>query len=318
MNQLLIMAPFRPHHVERIREAAGAGWELAFLPQDAPADQVRRALSAAQVVLGGPDPALLGESETLRWVQLTSAGDDPYTQGPIPFPAGVRLTNASGAFGVAISQYVLGQTLALLQNLPGYWSQQQRREWADRGPIGSLDGATVLIFGAGNLGGETARRLRGFDTYTVGVCRDTSRPRPDFRALCTMEEAEAWLPKADVVVGCLPYNGETRRYLNRRRLALLKTGAVLVNVGRGNFVDCDALTELLNRGRIRGAALDVTDPEPLPKDHPLWSAENCLITPHISGGSFGRLDAIEDIICDICCENLRRWNRGEPLKNVVY
>ncbi len=318
MNQLLIMAPFRPHHVERIREAAGAGWELVTLPQDARLDEVRRALSTAQAVIGGPKPALLGESKTLRWVQLTSAGSDPYTQGPTPFPVGVRLTNASGAFGVAISQYVLGQILALYQNLPGYWSQQQRREWADRGPIASLDGATVLIFGAGNLGGETARRLQGFDTRTVGVCRDASKPRPYFHTLCTLTEAEDWLPKADVVVGCLPYNGETCRYLNRWRLELMKPGAVLVNVGRGNFVDCDALAEVLSRGWLRGAALDVTDPEPLPKDHPLWGAENCLITPHVSGGSFGRLDTIENIICDICCENLRRWNAGEPLKNVVY
>ncbi|MCD7828885.1 MAG: D-2-hydroxyacid dehydrogenase [Clostridiales bacterium] len=318
MNQLLIMAPFRPRHLAQIREAAGEGWELVLLPEDAPTDEVRRALSTAQVVLGGPSPALLGESDTLRWVQLTWAGDDAYTQGPVPFPNRVRLTNASGAFGVAISQYVLGQILAIFQNLPGYWSQQQRREWADRGPIASLDGATVLIFGAGNLGGETARRLRGFDVRTVGVCRDTSRPRPDFHALCTLEEAEAWLPRADVVVGCLPYNGATRRYLDRRRLELLKPGAVLVNVGRGNFVDCDALADLLNRGRLRGAALDVTDPEPLPQDHPLWTARGCVITPHVSGGSFGRLDAIEDTICDICCENLRRWNAGQPLKNLVY
>ncbi len=279
---------------------------------------MRQALSTAQVVFGRPNPVLLRESETLRWVQLTSAGSDRYTQGAASFPAGVRLTNVSGAFGGVISQYVLGQILALYQNLPGYWSQQQRREWADRGPIASLDGATVLIFGAGNLGSETAKRLQGFATCTVGVCRNTSKPRPCFHALCTLEEAEDWLPRADVVVGCLPNNGETRRYLNRQRLELMKPGAVLVNVGRGNFVDCDALAEVLNQGQLRGAALDVTDPEPLPKDHPLWSAAGCVITPHVSGGSFGRHDSIENTICDICCENLRRWNAGEELKNVVY
>lgn len=317
MQELLITGAMRPDQLEALRAAAGAGWRLTACPQEGDESVLRAALSTADVVIGEPPLELLRESRRIRWVQMTWAGADRYTRSPIPFPAGVRLTNASGAFGGLMSQYAVGQVLSLMQNLPGYLRQQEAGLWADLGSVASLEGATVLIFGAGDIGSSTAKRLTGFDTFTVGVCRDTTKKRPHFSALCTLDEAEDWLPRADVVICCLPSSGETDHYLNGRRLRLLKPGGVLVNMGRGSFVDCDALSDVLSEGYLRGAALDVTHPEPLPPEHPLWRLPNCVLTPHVSGKSEGRR-ALEDAICRICCENLRRFTAGAPLRNVIY
>lgn len=317
MQELLITAPFSPERLERLRAAAGDGWNLTVCPEESEPDALRAALQRADAVIGEPPLALLRAAPALRWVQMTWAGTDRYTRAAEPFPAGVRLTNASGAFGGLMSQYVLGQLLSLLQNLPGYLRQQAQEVWADLGAPASLDGATVLIFGAGDIGSAVARRLSGFAVYTVGVCRNTERARAHFSALCTLAEAEDWLPKADAVVCCIPRTEETEGYLDERRLRRMKAGAVLVNVGRGSFVDCDALARVLGEGKLRGAALDVTEPEPLPVGHPLWSAPNCVITPHISGRNEGRRE-VEDAVCTLCCENLRRWRQGLPLRNVIY
>lgn len=248
---------------------------------------------------------------------MTWAGTDKYTRSDVAFPAGVSLCCAVGGFGQLISQYVMAQALGLMQNLPAYRDEQRLHRWRDLGPVGSLDGARVLVFGAGNIGGWVARRLHGFDCEVTGVCRDASRPRPGFDRLVTLDAAEGELARADVVVGALPNNDATTGWLDGRRLRLMAPGAVLVNVGRGNFVDCDALAGVLAAGGIRGAALDVTSPEPLPADHPLWAEPRCAITPHVSGGSFGRHRQTEDNICAICCDNLRALRTGAALRNLA-
>lgn len=317
MGELLLLAPFRPEHLERIRAAADGNWIVRQTPQGLAGEALREALTAAEIIIGEPDPALLGDCPALRWVQLTWAGVDRYTRDGVRFPEGVRLTNASGAFGHIVSQYALGQVLALMQNFPAYAANQRERRWRNQGSVATLDGATVLIFGVGNIGSCTARRLAGFDVRRVGVCRRPERPRVGFEELCTLEQAEDWLGRADAVICAMPENDATRHYLNRERLGKLKPGAVLVNVGRGSFVDALALAELLAAGKLRGAALDVTEPEPLPEDHPLWREPRCVITPHAAGGSFGHCPETEEQLCALCCENLRRWQAGEPLWNQV-
>ena len=335
MPNLLVLVPFCDEHVAALQRAAGPGWTVerrgpadASTPTaicsgryDLPDDELVRALVRADVVIGEPAPALLRRAadagSRLRLVQMTWAGTDKYTRSDVPFPAGVSLCCAVGGFGQLISQYVVAQVLGLMQNLPAYRDEQQRHRWGDLGPVGSLDGARVLVFGAGNIGGWVARRLRGFDCTITGVCRDASRPRPGFDRLVTLDAAAGELPEADVVAGALPNNDATAGWLDARRLSAMRPGAVLVNVGRGNFVDCDALADVLAAGAIRGAALDVTSPEPLPADHPLWAEPRCVITPHVSGGSFGRHRQTEDNICAICCDNLRALRTGAALRNLV-
>ncbi|MDO4537927.1 MAG: D-2-hydroxyacid dehydrogenase [Coriobacteriales bacterium] len=315
---ILVMEPFKERHMVLLREAAGERATLTQVAEQLPADEQRALLRSADAVIGEPPLTLLAEDVPVRWVQMSWAGTDMYTRAAIPFPAHMMLTNVAGtAYGHIISQYVLGQVLAIAQNLPAYHDLQRERAWQSAGPVMTLDGAKVLVFGAGDIGSYTARRFAGFDASCTGVCRDTSRVREGFDRLVTLADAEALLPWADVVVNCLPNTDETVRYLDERRLRCMKRGAILVNVGRGNFIDCEALARVLAEGHLRGAALDVTDPEPLPADHPLWSEPRCIITPHQSGGAFGKCDATEDRICAVCCENIRRFVAGEPLTHRV-
>lgn len=317
-KRILVTVPFREHHMELLREAAGNKATFTQISAPAASDRMRYALAQADAVIGEPAPELLAEPTPARWVQMTWAGTDLYTRGAIPFPEHVRLTNVAGtAYGHIISQYVVGQVLSIAQNLPTYVRQQDRQLWKSAGAVKSLEGATVLIFGAGDLGSCTARRLSGFGVSCVGVCRNTSKPREFFDNLVALDSAQDVLAQADVVVNTLPNTPQTVRWLNESRLRQMKHDAILVNVGRGNFVDCDALACVLSEGLLRGAALDVTDPEPLPQGHPLWSEPRCVITPHEAGGAFGKSQGTEDRICDVCCENVRRFVAGEPLTHVV-
>lgn len=315
---VLILPPFQERHIALIRKAAGEGTEVTHAPGPHSDADMLALLSTADAVIGEPKPALLAQAPRVRWVQITWAGTDLYTRGALPFPEGVSLTNVAGsAYGHIISQYVVGQILGIAQNLPTYVRQQERAEWRDRGRVKSLDGTRALIFGAGDLGGSTARRLAAFNVSCVGVCRDVTRERVGFERLVTLDEAEGVLPGADLVINCLPNTPQTVGYLDERRLRLLREGAILVNVGRGNFIDCDALARMLAEGHLRGAALDVTDPEPLPADHPLWGEPRCVITPHVAGRGFASCDETEDRICAVTCENVRRFVAGKPLTHLV-
>jgi len=321
--RLLVLVPFKEDHMARIREAAGpdATVEQLVVKNPKPFDtSLRDAIMQADVVIGEPPLKLLhSEGIPVKWVQMTWAGTDMYTDTVSGFPEGMVLTNVAGAaYGHIMSQYVVGQILAITQNLGMYARQQLTTSWTDLGENMTLEGANVLIYGAGDIGQCVAKRLSGFDCARItGVCRDTEKPRPHFDELVTLQRAEFLLPQADVVVGCIPNAPQTKRYFNDRRLRLIKRGGVLVNVGRGNFVDGEALNNVLSEGLLRGAALDVTDPEPLPRNHALWRNPRCLITPHISGGAFAHSEGTEERICEICCDNLRRYRAGEELAHRV-
>lgn len=318
MKKLLVLAPFSEVHIERIAQAAGEGWQVVQQTNSLAPDELAGLLSGADAVVGEPEPQLLVNcGERLELVQLTWAGYDKYVQVLASLPSSLTICNASGAFGKGMSQYVLAQTLGIMQNLPQYGRNQAAYRWADAGPTASLDGANVLVFGAGDIGSWVARRFAAFGCSVTGVCRNVSHGREGFERLVTIGQAQDLLPWADVVVGCLPASAESSGYLDATRLSLMKRGAVLVNVGRGSFVDCDALAQCLERGQLRGAALDVTNPEPLPSSHPLWQEERCVITPHVSGASFGHCEETEELLCQIVCENLKRLNEGEPLRNAI-
>ena len=316
--RILVVVPFRDRHMKSLREAAG---DQAIITQAWPMpgeSKLVELLRSADVVIGEPSPAALAQAPNVRLVQMTWAGTDFYTRGSLPFPKGMALCNVAGkAYGHIISQYVVGQIIAIAQNLPIYVRQQEREQWRSAGAVMSIEGATVLVFGAGDLGICTAQRLESFGVHSIGVCRDLSQARPPFESLVTLDRAEELLGRADVVVNCLPNTNETAKYLDERRLRMLKQGSILVNVGRGNFIDCEALARVLAEGRLRGAALDVTDPEPLPQGHPLWQEPRCVITPHEAGGAFGKCDGTEDRICEIACDNVRRLIANETLVHRV-
>ena len=308
---VLAAAPFRPQDRAALEAAGGPYYTFIFTTSP---DAVQ--LAQAEVILGDVPPAAAACAPALKWLQLVSAGADAWTQTG-SLPEQILLTNVSGAFGQAISEYVLALILMFEKQLHRYRDSQRQARWQDLGRQMSPEGQRVLVVGAGDIGCAVARLLKHAACHMVGIRRVPRAVPPMFDEMYTLEALDAQLPLADIVVCALPDTPATRGLFDRRRLSLLRPDALLINVGRGNLIDCEALAEQLTAGRLGGAALDVTDPEPLPPDHPLWRCPDAIITPHITGGSFGHLEATSDRICEICCENLRRYAAGQPLINLV-
>ena len=250
-------------------------------------------------------------------MQLTWAGADKYARME-RFPEQVTLCNVSGAFGTVISEFVLGSIVAFYRALPAYWRDQKSHVWQQRKSSRTICGKRVLVLGMGDLGGNVARRMQAFGARVTGVRRTEKADIPTgFDEAYTMESLDELLPKADIVVNCLPSTPETTGLMTRPRLLAMKPGVLFVNVGRGSFVRNDDLVFALERGHLGGAILDVTETEPLPEDSPLWDMENVLITPHIAGPSFDSSPDVQTAIWDICMENLDNFLTGKPVTHVV-
>lgn len=268
-------------------------------------------IEEAEFIVGEPDLDELSKAKKLRWLQMTWAGADRYMNG---FPNHVTLTTASGAFGETIAEHSLAMLFALCRRLPEY---ARRNDWKDAGCEKQIFGATALIFGAGDIGSAIAKRLKALRVTTIGVCRDIKHERAGFDVRTNLENAAAFLPNADFVFCALPHSEQTQGYFTEENLRLMKDDAVLINVGRGSFIDTQALTKVLQKGHLFAVGLDVVNPEPLPPEHPLWQMKNVIITPHVAGVSMGHLKDTERRIWDICAENLENYLNDKPLRNVV-
>ena len=176
-------------------------------------------------------------------------------------------------------------------------------------------GGTVLVAGAGHVGSDFARLCQGLGARTIGLKRTVSGPVEGFDEVYPMDELDRLLPQADVVSLVLPHSPQTVRLMDGRRIALMKNDAILLSAGRGSVLDQDALAAAMTAGKLWGAALDVTDPEPLPPDSPLWDVPNLLLTPHVAGGM--RLEITRRKCVEMAQENLRRYLAGEKLVNQV-
>ena len=308
-------APFSEANKDRLREAAG-GENIQFLSRISDNSEFLNALAEADVVIGNLSAQELKTAGKLKLLQSTNAGVDAYTGNP-DFPAKALLANCSGAFGGVISEYILGGLIALCRLLPQYHEQQKKALWQCAGTELHLEGKTALILGCGDIGTQTAKRLKAFDVKTVGVRKHLSKPACHFDEVHSAGELDSLLGEADFVIGCMPGTPENTGLFDRERLLLMKKSAILVNVGRGSLIDTDALASVLASGHLFGAVLDVVSPEPLPPEHPLWKLENVILTPHISGISFGHAEKVEKIITDICCGNLAAFRENRPLCNLV-
>jgi phosphoglycerate dehydrogenase-like enzyme len=245
---------------------------------------------------------LLGGMPELRVVQTLSAGVDWLLP---KIPAGVKLCDASGTRDAAVAEWVLAAILASTRSLGELWDRQREHRW-DWRMSDELTGKTVMILGYGSIGVAVEARLSMFEVELIRVARH-ARP-----GVHSVDDLPALLPLADVVIVLLPLTPATVGLLDRELLGELRPGALLVNVARGPIVDTDALVELLRAGRMR-AVLDVTDPEPLPDDHPLWDAPGVSITPHFAGDTIGA----ERRAFALVGQQVRRYMRDEPLVNVV-
>ena len=207
-------------------------------------------------------------------------------------------------------------TLMLLRQMPAFQQVVAERRWVRSMPMRSICGSTVTVLGTGDIGTNFARRAKALGAKAVYGVRRTKKPGDSaFDAICSMDELDALLPKTDILVMALPATAETVGVLSRQRIALLPCHAIVVNVGRGSAIDQDALIDALNSERLAGAALDVMVPEPLPVDHPLWTAKNILITPHISGNM--SLGITRDLDVDLFCRDLANYAAGRPLQQLV-
>ena len=215
-------------------------------------DEHAAALGDAEICIGEPPLALVQQAEKLRWVQMTWAGTDIYTRRT-GFPERVTLTNASGAFGRTISEYVLGGILTMYRNFPAYREQQKQAVWRTVGAERTLYGRTVLILGTGDLGSNVAKRLRGFGTVNIGVRRAAGETLPYFDEVRGIAELDELLPQADIVISCLPNTPGTTGLLTETRLRRMKQDALLVNVGRGTLLSTAELAAVLADGHLSGA-----------------------------------------------------------------
>jgi phosphoglycerate dehydrogenase-like enzyme len=297
-----------------------------WIPERSPEVEHERLAAIATVKLFSPDgpiPEVVGRGEILvladdagramdhaahieglRVIQAFSAGVDSIIGRT---PAGVILCDAGGVHDVAVAEWVMTVILASQRRLPEHLEGQRAGRWRHERLTGSdLVDATVVLLGAGAIGSAVEARLAPFGAKVVKIAR---RSRPGVH---TMADLPAILPTADVVVSLLPLTPDTRGVVDGPFLAAMRPGALLVNASRGGIVDTPALTAEVLAGRLR-AALDVTDPEPLPDGHPLWSAPGVIVTPHVASD----VHAQDERAWRLALEQVGRYARGEPLINVV-
>lgn len=259
---------------------------------------------------------LLAAAPRLRFVQSWSAGVDTYLElDRLRNDDAIVLANMAGVHGPAIAEHVFALLLALTRDLPAYLDAQESATWdrnAGRG-LTALAGRTMFVVGMGGIGSEVAQRAKAFGMEVLATVR-SARPAPAYvDELGTADDLDRFLARADVVVVALPLTDETRGLFDAGRFGTMKEGAYFVNIGRGPIVRTDALLDALRLGRLAGVGLDVTDPEPLPADHPLWRQERVIVTPHVSS----RAELTLERRWEMFKENLRRFGAGEPLVNVV-
>lgn len=309
-KQILVTLPMPPEQ-RALLEQQMPGAVYTYCPKNEVTDGQ---IAAANIILGNLPPERLAGAKKLEWLQLNSSGADAYAK-PGVLPAGAKLTNATGAYGLAISEQLLGYTFFLKKKFGRYYKNQLNGVWKDEGAVTAVAGSTTLVVGLGSIGGDYAAKMAALGSRVYGIRRNKTACPPCLAAVGSFEQLDEWLPQADIVALALPNTPETVRLFDAPRLARMKPGSILLNVGRGSCIDQEALADALRAGPLMAAALDVTEPEPLPAGHPLWGLENLFLTPHVAGDF--HLQETLDWITALFIENLGRYARGEALQNPV-
>ena len=283
--------------------------ELARTPK-----QERTLIGDARVVTGiALDPDLAEAASDLELFACVYAGTDHLRVDELA-TAGVSVTNASGIHAPGIAEQSIGSMLVFARRLHEAWRRKGNDEWRHFQSSEFTD-STVTILGLGAIGQAVTQRLAGFEVDTVGIRYTPSKGGPTDEVYGFEDEAiHDALSRSDYVVVACPLTDRTRGILGESEFATMPPSAVVVNAARGGIVDTEALVAALRSNTIRGAALDVTDPEPLPSGHPLWTLENCLITPHTGGYTPKHWDRMAEIVA----ENTDRLDSGAALINEVH
>jgi D-2-hydroxyacid dehydrogenase (NADP+) len=283
-------------------------------PEERPDLNVAEMLANSEVIIATRIPVALRErAPKLRWIQFTSAGVD-HLWKPFLDSGDITVTSAKGLHAIPMAEFVLGCMLAFAKGLPRMLQQQREHIWK-KFVVDELYGHTVALIGVGEIGGGVARLSKLLGMHVIGVRRKagTDGLSDDFDDVVPFERMTEALGRADYVVAALPNTAKTFQMIGQTTFRAMKDTAVFINVGRGKTVDEQALVRALSEQRIRGAALDVFESEPLPTDSPLWSLPNVIVSPHMGADTTLYMERMTDIICD----NLKRYAEGRPLRNVV-
>lgn len=276
-------------------------------------DVTMEMIQKAEVIYGWPQIEKLLEANNLKWLHLPSAGIEEYGNKEIYPNKDIRLTNSSGVFGLPIAEHVFSMILAYNRNLSQYSFQKSMKKWDRINETRDFYGSTIGIIGLGDIGTEVARRAKAWGAKVLAIKRTMTQVPEYVDHLYCLDEIDELLEQSDYVVLSVPNTSKTQGIITEEKLRKMKPDAFLVNIGRGALINQDSLIQALKEHWIGGAGLDVTVPEPLPKESPLWELPNVIITPHVSGNS----PTNNQRKFEIFYRNLRLYIDDKPLDNVV-
>lgn len=303
-----------PEHLSALQSVA-PGVKIVAVDSAA---QAAEEVKDAQVMIGACNPDIIANGKQLHWIQVYSAGVDRCVPIPGMREGNKLLTNGQRIASPALAEHSIAMMMALVRGLDLYYTSQVQQSWKrnvglQREDFMELDGRTVLVVGLGGIGTQVARKAHGLGMRVIAT-RGSRREGPDYVEYVGLSDELLKLTKeADVVINTAPLTPETRGMFNAEFFNAMKSTAYFISVGRGASTNTDDLIAALNDGALAGAGLDVTDPEPLPEDHPLWTTPRVIITPHVGG----RSDRGRERLFLLVQENLRRYVAGEPMLSVV-
>ena len=288
--------------------------EFEFLSYPRNAKVPDEVLARAEVLMNYGDKSQIAPAKNVRYIHTISAGIDGYIdEVDRCHGSALPVTNGAGVYSDAVGEHVIALLLAVVHGIVPSVRNMAEKQWPAIPMLGNVNGKTIAVLGTGDIGNNAARICAAMGARVLGCKLHACEPFPPYSEIYTGDDGlDALLPQADAVLVCLPGSPFTKDMLDARRIGLMKAGSVLVNIGRGSIVNTEALMEALRSGHIAAAGLDVTDPEPLPPDHPLWTCPNVLITPHISG-----LGASKQKHAEWFAENLRAYLEGRPQPGAV-
>ena len=316
MKNILVLLPYDENSKEKLISAVKDKCRISFINRKEHPEEYLSALKTANLIIGEVPNGDFQHCEELEMLQSSSSGINYYVEGG-KFPEGAKLCCMTGVYGNVIAEHLLGMMLSICRRIPEYRNQQNEENWKILRYDKPLEESTVLILGAGDIGTTLAKWLRSMVGKIIGI-RRTKRAFPDFfDEMFTLEKLDEKLPEADFVISILPQTPETTGLFDERRLRLMKDDAVLINGGRGSLIDQEALLKVMSERKFFGVGLDVTTPEPLPKESPLWKQERLLITPHAAGNSCSLKSPLERKIRNFILKNTLKWLSGEEPENVI-